>query len=247
MINFTALHSNRHPPASPAPHVVQETSITSIRHFFVWKPWENHGETMIQWLSDYLVMFSDYLWYLWLSDVWTPQRNSSLFEVPFLMGCSCAVLQYHCLCLEVFVFRARHAESFTDATHEQDILRHHGRLKGRPSGNIGEWGVPSLGVPTHDSGNLHPQPSATSFHWDRLYGLWSTLCFAGSKIAGMNNISQHVCALWAGDATKAFKVAADPLLTWRWKTRNSSTTCSCIYFPHWTQDFPLPASVYWRV
>lgn len=134
-----AIHSNRHPPASPAPHVVQETRITSIRHFFVWKPWENHGETMIQWLSDYLVMFSDYLW---LSDVWTPQRNSSLFEVPFLMGCSCAVLQYHCLCLEVFVFRARHAESFTDATHEQDILRHHGRLKESERKAIGEyWGM----------------------------------------------------------------------------------------------------------
>ena len=101
------------------------------------KPWENHGETMIQWLSDYLVMFSDYLWF--------PKETRVLFEVPFLMGCSCAVLQYHCLCLEVFVFRARHAESFTDATHEQDILRHHGRLKGRPSGNIGEWRGAILG------------------------------------------------------------------------------------------------------
>ena len=246
-----AIHSNRHPPASPAPHVVQETRITSIRHFFVWKPWENpwgNHDSMIIWLSCDVQWLSMIIYDYLMSEPPKETRVCLRFHfwwVAVVLCCSTIVCAWRFSSSELVMLSLSPTPPMSRIS--LDTMGGWKNLKGRPSGNIGEWGVPSLGVPTHDSGNLHPQPSATSFHWDRLYGLWSTLCFAGSKIAGMNNISQHVCALWAGDATKAFKVAADPLLTWRWKTRNSSTTCSCIYFPHWTQDFPLPASVYWRV
>jgi len=212
---------------------------------------ENHGKTMGKpWFNDYLIILwcsvisYDYL----MSEPPKETRVCLRFHfwwVAVVLCCSTIVCAWRFSSSELVMLSLSPTPPMSRIS--LDTMGGWKNLKGRPSGNIGEWGVPSLGVPTHDSGNLHPQPSATSFHWDRLYGLWSTLCFAGSKIAGMNNISQHVCALWAGDATKAFKVAADPLLTWRWKTRNSSTTCSCIYFPHWTQDFPLPASVYWRV